>query len=63
MFCHFQVVPAAASEKGTENSAGGAGAAAPTPPSSLIQTEQKSGKTILSEDESLNHPLKHEKGA
>jgi len=55
LFCRFQVVPAEASEEGTENYGDGAGAAAPTPATS--QKKWQSGKTILSEDQCLSQAL------
>ena len=58
MFCHFQAVPAEASEEVTENSGDGAEAAAPLPASSpKTKKKCKSGKTITSEDECLNQAL------
>jgi hypothetical protein len=58
LFCHFQVVPAEASEELTENSGDGAEAAAPIPASSpKNKKEQKSGKTITSENECLTLAL------
>ena len=56
MFCHFQVVPAEASEEVTENSGDGAETAAPIPASSpKTKKLRESGKT--SEDECLNQAL------
>jgi len=58
LFCHFQVVPAEASEGVTENSGDGAEATAPIPASSpKTKKKRKSGKTITSEDECLNQAL------
>jgi hypothetical protein len=58
LFCHFQVVPAEASEELKENSGDGAEAAAPIPASSpKNKKKQKSGKTDSSEDECLNQAL------
>ena len=58
MFSHFQVVPAEASAEVTQNSGDGAEAAAPIPASSPKNKKKpKSGKTVLSEDESLNQAL------
>ena len=58
MLCHFQVVPAEASEEVRENSGDGAEAAAPIPASSpKTKKKRKSGKTITSEDECLNQAL------
>ena len=58
MFCHFQVVPAEASEEVTENSGDSAEADAPIPASSpKNKKERKSGKTITSEDECLSQAL------
>jgi len=58
LFCHFQAVPAEASEEVTENSGDGAEAAAPLPASSpKTKKKCKSGKTITSEDECLNQAL------
>jgi hypothetical protein len=57
LFCHFQVVPADASEL-PENSGDGAEAAAPISPSSpKNKKRRKSGKTISSEDECLSQAL------
>jgi hypothetical protein len=51
LFCHFQVIPAEASEVRTANYGDGAGAAAPTPASPPPQKKKKkkgkSGKTIF----------------
>jgi hypothetical protein len=56
--CHFQAVPAEASEEVTENSGDGAEAAAPLSASSPTnKKEQKSGKTISLEDECLSQAL------
>jgi hypothetical protein len=58
LFCHFQVVPAEASEEVTENSGDGAEAASPIPASSPKNKKKwKSGKTISSEDECLSQTL------
>ena len=58
MLCHFQVVPAEASEEVTENSGDGAETAAPIPLSSpKTKKKQKSVKIITSEDECLNQAL------
>jgi hypothetical protein len=59
LFCHFQVVPAEASEELTVNSGDGeAAAAAPTPASSpKNKKKQKSGKTISSEDKCPSQAL------
>ena len=58
MFCHFQVVPAEASEELTENSGDGAEAAAPIPAASpKNKKNQKSGKTISSEGKCLSQAL------
>jgi hypothetical protein len=58
LFCHFQVVPAEASEEVTDNSGDGAEAAAPiTASSPKNKKKRKSGKTILSEDECLSQAL------
>ena len=58
MFCHFQVVPAEASEEVTENSGVGAEAAAPIPAfPPKTKKKRKSGKTVTSEDECLNQAL------
>ena len=49
LFCHFQAVPAEASEEVTKNSVDGAEAAAPIPaPSPKTKKKHKSGKTITS---------------
>jgi hypothetical protein len=42
LFCHFQVVPAEASEKVTDNSGDGAEAAAPIPASSPKNKKKRS---------------------
>jgi len=58
LFCHFQVVPAEASEEVTENSGVGAEAAAPLPESSpKTEKKRKSDKTVTSEDECMNQAL------
>ena len=57
MFCHFQVIPAEASEEPTENSGDGGEAAAPIPPSSPKNKKRKSGKTISTEEECLSQAL------
>jgi len=57
MFCHFQVVPAEASEEVTENSGDGAEAAAPIPAYPPKTKKRKCGKTVTSEDECLNQAL------
>jgi len=58
LFCHFQVVPAEASEEVTENSGDGAEAAASIPASSpKTKKKRKSGKTNTSENECLNEAL------
>jgi hypothetical protein len=68
LFCHFQVLPADASEV-TENSGDGAEAAAPSsgdgaeaaaptsPSSPRNKKRRKSGKAIFSEDECLSQAL------
>jgi hypothetical protein len=58
LFCHFQVVPAEASEEVTDNSGDGAAAAAPIPASSpKNKKKRKSDKTISSEDKCLSQAL------
>ena len=58
MFCHFQFVPAEASQEVTENSGDCAEDVAPTPASSpKNKKRRKSGKTVSSEDEYLNQAL------
>ena len=57
MFCHFQVIPAEASEEPTENSGDCGEAAAPIPPSSPKNKKWKSSKTVSTEDECLNQAL------
>jgi len=57
LFCHFQVIPAEASEEPTENSGDCEEAAAPIPPSSPKNKKRKSSKTISTEDECLNQAL------
>ena len=56
MFCHFQVVPAEASEEVTENSGDGAEAVAPIPASSP-KTKKMCRSSKTSEDECLNQAL------
>jgi len=56
LFCHFQVVPAEASEEVTENSGDGAEAVAPIPASSP-KTKKMHKSSKISEDECLNQAL------